>query len=130
MYTVHPISFYHTTAGTICLVPSTRFSGVVLEGDTPVAVNYITNYYHQPTRQYTTLKGLNLKDYEQARPKLIYYHIAEGEYLVADAAAIAKAQKDYNSASPSYEQCLLHEVSDLKFATELPQEAELPVFHF
>ncbi|MUL38953.1 hypothetical protein [Gloeocapsopsis dulcis] len=130
MYTVHHISFKYTALGYICLVPSTRFSGVVLEGDIPVAVNYLTNCYHQPTRQYTTLKGLNLKDYEQDKPKFIYYHIADCEYLVADAAAITKAQKDYNSASPSYEQCLLHKVSDLDFVTELPQEIELPVFHF
>lgn len=123
MYTKLPISVYFSSSDTICLVPSTRFDGVNLDADgQPKSVRYITNNYYIPIKYYSTLKGLNISDLGVFKPDFIYYYIAEGQYLVVDKEAIAKAIQGRNNASSKGEHCLIHQVSDLRLATELPEQ--------
>lgn len=99
----------HTTRTglTLTIVPRHAMLGVILDAKgQPTAVK------HSSGRSYSDLKGIAQKDYQDIKPDLLHYELADGTLLHANPSLFIGSEMSCHHNSG--ETCYTHQVSRLK----------------
>lgn len=105
---------YQSAIGTICVVPRPSLSQLNTDSKgQPVSVQREGSW-----TSYTTILGIQVKDYVARNPALVVYQLADGTLLAAtpDVIAISEVAK----TSQYHTECYVTPVSDLQVLNTLP----------
>ncbi|MBD2250990.1 hypothetical protein [Nostoc parmelioides] len=115
--------YYHSTLGTVCVVPRPTLSSVNTKDGQPVSVNYPTNsQFGVAVKYFYDLKGIQVEDYKWNKPDLLVYELADGTLLTASKEVVEASQ--VNHTSGYHTKCYIHQVKDLQVLEKLPEEIE------
>ena len=124
----HP---YHSTLGTICVVPRHRLSGYKAQDGKPVTVTYPG--YGYPDKDYLDILGIKVCDYQYLKPALVVFELADGSLLAATKEVLEASMRGDSYAWAGHIS-INPRVKDLQILQDLPEpliEADgIPVYSF
>jgi hypothetical protein len=120
--------FYNSTLGTVCVVPRPSLNGYESQDGQPVSVSY-PNTYGKKGRSYSDLKGILLSTYQEVKPDIVVYELANGSLLAATKEVLDSSVADCHYAY-HYRSCITTDVKKLQVLQELPEKLDTPIFNF
>ncbi|WP_375467788.1 hypothetical protein [uncultured Nostoc sp.] len=107
---------FQSAIGTICVVPRPKLSQLNTDKNgQPVSVQ------GGSWTSFSTILGIQVKDYKLRNPALVVYRLADGTLLAATPEVIAISE--VSKTSQYHDECYITKVSDLQILKELPEDS-------
>ncbi|MEH2398696.1 hypothetical protein [Nostoc sp.] len=116
MFGTNKERYYPSALGTVCVVPRPTLSQLNTDSNgQPVSVQKERSW-----TAYTTILGIQVKDFKLRNPALVVYRLADGTLLAATPEVIAISE--VSKTSQYHDECYITKVSDLVVLNELPKD--------